>query len=184
MAQIIVISLLHQSVENEKDILYSCLYCSYVDHLVNDIKTQFYQILNEGTRLSKEPVWYSQWSLVNSYDGCPDLSACITLTVLSDIHPFESSEKEVEVWQTGRRCRRSEVLPVHHRQELPPPSPPAHLLAQKPAVKGQSIHCCLTRYLPFLLAKIPHWPPVTFPPSLVISRKWDLNHVYVLFSTF
>ena len=99
MAQIMVFSLLHRSVENKKDRLYSCLYYSYVDHMVNDIKTQFYQILNEGTRLSKAPVWYSQWFLVNSYDGCPDLSACITLTVLSDVH----SSPQRRRWRFGKR---------------------------------------------------------------------------------
>lgn len=56
--------------------------------------------------------------------------------------------------------RGGSLVPVHHRQERPPPSsPPALFLAPDPAVKGQSLFCCPPCYLPFLPAKIPRWPP-------------------------
>lgn len=106
-------------------------------------------------------------SVVIVVTGCPHLSADITLKVVADVWSVHR-EWAGGLAGPGRRCQRSEVLPLHHRQELPPPGPPALLLAQKrSSKKGQSILCWLPRYLPFLLAKIPHWPPVRFPPSLL-----------------
>lgn len=107
-----------------------------------------------------------QWSSLsgNSYDGCLDLSASITPPAGCD------------VWLTPGRKRRFgkwvEMLGIWGGSKslqatASSTQPPALLLAPKPAVKGQSILCCLLCYLPFLLAKIPHWPPVRFfPPPL------------------
>lgn len=104
---------------------------------------------------------------------------CRHLKTLPPWRPFDSWDKKVEVWQRVRRCQRSEVLPVRHRQELSSTQPPAIFLAPKPAVKGQSILCCMPRYLPFLLAKIPHWPPAEFPlpplnPVALLQMRFKL----------
>lgn len=61
-----------------------------------------------------------------------------------------------DVWHRGWRWHSSEVLPVHYRQELPPPSPLPLFWLQKRAVKGQSTLCCLPYYLQFIFSqKIP-----------------------------
>lgn len=76
------------------------------------------------------------------------LSLSMTLTVLP-----------CDRWTPGRRkckfgkriCGASSSLQARASST----QPPSLLLAPKAAVKGQSILCCLLRYLPFQLAKIP-----------------------------
>ncbi len=142
-------------------------------------------VSEEKINLCKEAVWYFPIQrVVRHLTGLWPRPVSIYKPYSPPWRAFDSWEKEVEVLAKGAEMPEIWGASSSPQARASSTQSPALLLALKPAVKGQSILCCLPRYLPFLLAKIPHWPPVRFPPSPLNSvalLQIDLNCLCVVY---